>query len=299
MVVNCSNPAVMGMHLYPCGQCIPCRLNKQRLWMHRILLESKLHGDNNFVTLTYEDKNLPFGGNLVPEHGQLWLKKLRKRYEAKLRYYFVGEYGDQSFRPHYHVALFGYVRCFRGRTKRDIKGRVDWKGCCPACRLIGDTWEYGDIECGVLEDGSARYLAGYVTKKMTHRNDPRLEGRYPEFARMSLKPGIGLGMIDELASTCLQYNLVKLDVPYAMRHGDKEMPLGRYLRRNLRLRVGRVAEAPQAAHDEYQQKMYELQAPYGEDASLVSQKQKVLAATKGIRAGIVARSKIRKQGRTL
>lgn len=81
-----------------------------------------------------------------------------------------------------------------------------------------------------LSAKSAMYIAGYVVKKMTHSSDPRLDGRAPEFARMSLKPGLGALALDAVVSVLVQYNL---PVPLGLRHGKKILPLGRYLRRKL------------------------------------------------------------------
>lgn len=81
---------------------------------------------------------------------------------------------------------------------------------------------------------------------MTMRDDPRLEGRFPEFARMSLRPGIGLHAMHEVASQLMRFNLEdsQADVPSALRHGSRLMPLGRYLRSNLRKMVGKNEKAP-------------------------------------------------------
>ena len=43
----------------PCGQCIGCRLEKQRQWAIRIVHEALLWDENMFITLTYNDENLP------------------------------------------------------------------------------------------------------------------------------------------------------------------------------------------------------------------------------------------------
>lgn len=105
---------------------------------------------------------------------------------------------------------------------------------------MGKTWGYGDVQVGVLEASSAGYLAGYVTKKMTMRDDPRLMGREPEFARMSNRPGIGADFMWENASTLLTYDLhTQPDVPSGLRHGKKVYPLGRYLQKKARLYVGK------------------------------------------------------------
>lgn len=64
---------------------------------------------------------------------------------------------------------------------------------------------------------------------------------------MSLRPGIGAHLMDDVASTLLQYDLVDVDVPSGLRHGSTIWPLGRYLRRRLRQRVGLQPETPHAA----------------------------------------------------
>lgn len=185
-----------------------------------MILETLTHEASSFVTLTYDDEHLPEGGNLYPRDTQLFFKRLRKKLDPiKLRYYLVGEYGDRTQRPHYHIALFGVPMS--------------------AYQTIADAWPYGMIDVGSLTFESAAYIAGYVTKKMTAKDDPRLEGRHPEFARMSTNPGIGGKAMDDLANVMMTKHGSKMlaelgDVPTVLKHGGKSMPLGRYLRRKLR-----------------------------------------------------------------
>lgn len=227
--------------------------------MHRILLEAALHGQNCFVTLTYSDENMVYAissrlPTLVPEHLQEFLKRLRKAiYPSRVRYYLIGEYGDESSRPHYHGILFGLPPCVHGST------RMQRERCCSICTLLATTWQKGGVLVGTLSSESAQYVAGYVMKKMG-RNDMRLLGRYPEFSRQSLKPGIGVGMMDEVASTMLQFDLetTESDVPVALRHGRKMLPLGRFLRRKLRQRIGRDVKTPQVEIDRYQAEMSDV-----------------------------------------
>lgn len=196
------------------------------------MLESQLHEFSCFVTLTYNNESLPDGGNLEPRHTQLWLKVLRKRLASQgraLRYFLCGEYGETTWRPHYHAALFGV-------------SPFEWE-------LVQSTWKYGNVDnvltkrLGTLTTDSALYISGYVTKKMTQKDDPRLRGLHPEFARMSLNPGIGAGAVEHIVDALndkfgARYTAENLDAPLFLTHGKKQLPLGKYLRKGIRDGLG-------------------------------------------------------------
>jgi len=221
--VICKKPFRKGGQEYPCGQCLPCRINRRRLWTHRLLLEQRSHEWSSFWTLTYDQEHYPINSSLQPKDTTKWLKRLRDTAQRPLRYYLVGEYGDQTNRAHYHVALFGIHHA--------------------ETQLVTQTWGQGFCHGGELNPESAAYLAGYVTKKMTSRHDPRLNGRHPEFARMSRHPGIGALAVPVVASALnskfgAQSVAQSGDVPTTLVHGRSNLPLGRYLRRKLREELG-------------------------------------------------------------
>lgn len=205
---------------FGCGQCLPCRINRRRLWTWRMFYESQQHEDNCFVTLTYSDEHLPADGSLVIGDYQAWLKRLRFQLQPRrFRYFIVGEYGDQTSRPHYHACLFGV-------------GVFD-------AGLIDSSWGKGLTATFEFNEFTAQYTAGYVVKKMTAKTDPRLQGRLPEFARMSLRPGIGAGAMQVLAAQLETDHGVELlestrDVPTHLTIGRRRVPLGRYLRQKIR-----------------------------------------------------------------
>lgn len=215
----CRKPFYQGVLPFGCGQCMPCRFNRRRLWTHRLLLEQLKHADSSFITLTYDEQHYPPTGSLSIRDYQLFLKRLRKRWPTPIRYFFVGEYGEHTQRAHYHAALFGVPP--------------------EATSIVNESWRKGFVYAGDLTKDSASYIAGYVTKKMTRHDDPRLLGRYPEFARMSLKPGIGAIAIDDIANSLFTDAGCELiiregDAPSQLQHGLKKMPLGRYLKGKLR-----------------------------------------------------------------
>lgn len=230
------------------------------------MLEALEHEKKCFLTLTFDDEHLPKDGSLRVEHYQKFLKDLRERLPPKaIRFFFVGEYGEESGRPHYHAILFGYPPC----------PFFNYKGCrlkyCETCRFIEKIWGKGFVSLGDVNKDSLSYVAGYVTKKMTHAEDkctekcthPPLNGRFPEFARMSLKPGIGGNTIpkflDMLATPAGCDNMVETqDVPGGLVHEKKTFPLGRYLRKKIKDRIGAGQRDLQGSRTRYVQSMRDL-----------------------------------------
>lgn len=199
------------------------------------MLEAMTHEQCCFVTLTYDDEHLPEGGNLNHGDVQLWLKRLRESVPEKLRYYLAGEYGDNTLRPHYHVALYGI-----GIDGSDI---------------INRSWGLGFVTVGDLNVRSASYVVGYVTKKFLSGKDKKWEklGLKKEYQRMSLRPGIGAYAMTKVASVIKglpQPQKQQLqtgyqgDVPTALKQGGSSLMLGRYLRGRLRHEMGLPKDTP-------------------------------------------------------
>lgn len=237
--MKCIKPFRKGLSEFGCGQCMPCRYNKRRMWTHRIMLEALVHEVASFVTLTYDDDNLPANGSLDPYHLQCFLKRLRKNSGLPIRFFGVGEYGEKRARPHYHLALFGIdEKCGVGDYWVSLRNTNTQRFDRPEC-VIDRSWELGNVFMGTLTYDSAQYIAKYTTKKMTGVDDDRLCGRYPEFARMSLRPGIGapaIATVGHYLESRHGWDVIESrgDVPDVLRHGRRNMPLGRYLRQRLR-----------------------------------------------------------------
>lgn len=185
----------------PCGQCIGCRLERSRQWAMRIMHEAQLHEFNSFITLTYDDLQIPLDGGLVKSHFQLFMKRLRKhfnsKYTHKVRYYGVGEYGDISGRPHYHAILFGVDFPDKKLHTTNAQGHDVFRS-----ETLTNLWGKGHALIGAVTFETAAYCARYVTKKVSGDNKENhyqsvnpstgeLTPIIPEFALMSLKPAIG------------------------------------------------------------------------------------------------------------
>lgn len=99
---------------------------------------------------------------------------------------------------------------------------------------------------------------------MTDVADPRLNGRYPEFARMSLRPGIGAPAVPDVADTlttpagCDALARVG-DVPHALMIGKKSFPLGKYIRGKLREKLNFPdKKTPQISLDRWKEDVQKL-----------------------------------------
>lgn len=186
----------------PCGQCIGCRLARQEMWTVRCFAESKMHKHNSFITLTYDEENFPMHGSLTHRDWQLFAKRLRQKI-GPFRFFMCGEYGEQLQRPHYHALLFGVN--FDDRTRYN---GVYAKSAIYQSELLNGVWGKGQATIGEVTYASARYVAAYTLKLHRVLGDDDLHYKrvcdrtgeivdlQPEYARMSLKPGIGLSWLE-------------------------------------------------------------------------------------------------------
>lgn len=187
-----------GEFVVPCGQCIGCRNDRAKMWATRCVHEERMNRENgnesSFLTLTYQDRNLPPDGGLCPNDHKEFINKLKLklwRNDRKMRYYMCGEYGEKFQRPHYHYLIFGYD--FPDKKKWSVyRGQQYYRS-----EELEKLWTYGNSLIGHVTVESAGYCARYVMKKQTGKkagthyvNDNGVV-LHPEFSRMSLKPGIG------------------------------------------------------------------------------------------------------------
>lgn len=141
------NPSIM----YPCGKCILCLERKRRQWALRMEMETKYAKSAFFVTLTYNDENVPYLNDvqsLRKKDYQSFLKNLRKRLPYPIRFFGVGEYGLRSQRPHYHLIL--WLPDFIRRDKLS--------------NIIGNVWRKGFVQVDEATDGRMYYIAKYCCK---------------------------------------------------------------------------------------------------------------------------------------
>jgi len=153
--------------------------------------EASLYEDNCFITLTYDDKYLPYHGSLDISDLQGFMKRLRKRYGSGIRFFACGEYGSVTFRPHYHALLFNHD--FRDRVpyKESDAGSIIYTS-----KDLASLWPKGFSSVSDLTVKSAGYVARYNIKKaLDPKEMPDELSR--EFVNMSRRPGIGKVWFDK------------------------------------------------------------------------------------------------------
>lgn len=219
----------------PCGVCTDCRIRYCQDWSTRCTHEASLYSSNIFLTLTYSDEHLPPNGSLEKYRFKWFIEKLRRKYQGidavpyngkvifPIRYYMCGEYGEQFGRPHYHCCLFNfdfpdkiYLKTENGHAIYTSPSLLKlWSIPIEDKNVLSydaeSLWRnskgqlysnLGFANYGTVTGDSARYVAGYVHKKVfgekalehyvkhVDTETGECEFRMPEFSRQSRKPGI-------------------------------------------------------------------------------------------------------------
>ena len=204
----------------PCGQCVGCRLQRAATWALRCVHESKMYEQNSFITLTYNDANLPEDWSLRHDDWQKFMKRLKERVrysgdKRNIRFYMCGEYGEKFGRPHYHACMFNYD--FPDKKYKRVNALGDK---IYTSELLDDVWNMADpgvCEIGSVSIQSAGYVARYIMKKVTGDDAVAHYGeRKPEYTHMS--KGIGKAWFeknrrDVFPSDFLVHDGKKLAVP--------------------------------------------------------------------------------------
>lgn len=197
----------------PCGKCNFCLQNKRADWSFRLNQELKNADTAHFLTLTYDEQTVPQNSEtglleLSKSDVQLFTKRLRKEnltYTDKpLRYYTVGEYGTQTFRPHYHSIMFNLAA--------PLSNNLDqlWKVPRHNAMVLA-----GNTHLGKVEPASIHYVTKYCINR-----EGEYTGREKPFALMSRRPGIGSNYLNthtnwhlDDARNYTQVNGIKARIP--------------------------------------------------------------------------------------
>nr|QJB18753.1 MAG: replication initiator protein [Microvirus sp.] len=200
----------------PCGQCIGCRLERSRQWAIRCVHEASLHKENCFITLTYNDLHAPPDGSLRVRDFQLFMKRLRKKHGAGIRFFHCGEYGENFGRPHYHACIFGF----------DFADKKHWstRNGLPLYRSadLEQLWPFGFSSIGTVTFESAAYVARYIMKKINgdaaldhytqiDYSTGEIHHLKPEYTTMSRRPGIAADWLKKFTSDVYNHDFIVLN----------------------------------------------------------------------------------------
>lgn len=185
----------------PCGKCMNCLSRKRQEWLFRLQQELKVSETCYFVTLTYDNEHLKYNSTndaiLSKDDVQKFMKRLRKQWkEHKLRYFLCGEYGKNTFRPHYHIILFNAPE---DHSPNHFK----------LANQIEKSWQKGHVD--ILDDVKGAAL-NYAAKYIMMRNEVPKSFVKP-FVLTSRRPGLGANYTD------------KEDVRNYFRENDEALPV--------------------------------------------------------------------------
>lgn len=141
------------LYVHPCGQCLQCRINDTRAWYVRSRFEIKKpeRPFQYFLTLTYNDENLPEDGFCSKVELKKFLNNLNTSFGLSMRYYACADYGSINNRAHYHAILLS--------TKKLTQNQVE--------RI----WKKGFVYLKPLADHNLRYVLRYTVKKKPFDRD--------------------------------------------------------------------------------------------------------------------------------
>lgn len=217
----------------PCGHCPFCMATRRSDWALRLHYEGRQHLSAAFITLTYADHALVWKSGtsqLHKPHLQLWFKRIRKR-GFRVRYYAVGEYGARTYRPHYHVLLFGEV---------------------PE-KAIRESWPFGQVHVGRVTQASIMYTLGYM---VNGKHWTMKKGRVRPFCTMSRRPGLGAGYLSPAMVAWHKEDRRN----YAILDGKKRH-LPRYYKEKIFSKIDRVRIAVSAQKDAWRREVEWIRDP--------------------------------------
>lgn len=151
-------PSKEGDLLLPCGKCYECLSKRASDWALRCQHEISLHKENTFITLTYDDENIPDLDSRKTNF-QKFLKRLRKKTCSKISYVVSHEFGSSTQRIHHHAILFGYDFPEQIKYKKTPKGSQLFTS-----KELDELWGHGFTSIGEANAQTAYYIAAYSIK---------------------------------------------------------------------------------------------------------------------------------------
>lgn len=178
----------------PCGKCTECISKRACEWATRCRHEIACHDENCFITLTYDDENLP-SFLIVKDKFQKFMKKLRKKTKKKLKYIVSHEYGSRTGRPHHHAIIFGWTPSNQEYIMDAPSGERLFSS-----QELSDLWRHGFHSIGDANEKTAYYIASYALKSCKRTVTDTDTGELvtvSDSMDVSKRPAIGLEFFHE------------------------------------------------------------------------------------------------------
>lgn len=206
----------------PCGKCVECRKKRARDWQFRLFAETKYSQSVYFVTLTYDEENLPTLPNGQPCYDNSHICNFHKSLRHKVnpfRFIMVGEYGKETQRPHYHAIYFF--------AKLQDSAQFDSE--------VRQTWKYGDI-IDIQQPRSIGAVTGYCTKYILKEDldyDACIVGRRTDKFRLHCSKSLGVRYLREFDARYWYDNRGEVKVGSEQSGKIKAVTMPRYYRKLL------------------------------------------------------------------
>jgi len=177
-----------------CGKCLPCLMKRKSQWSLRLVEQMRNSFSAYFVTLTYDNKYLPFGDDGYSAnkndhtHFIKWLKyyenekvlskrkavsleedqrrQLKIKSEGNLAYYGVIEYGAKYGRPHFHYILFNVVDTYNIGNAWSSQIKISRGVYAPG-------FNYGKIDIQECNVNTIDYVLKYMVKPYQEENESK------------------------------------------------------------------------------------------------------------------------------
>lgn len=189
----------------PCGKCTGCKLERSRQWAVRLMHEAQLHKKTSFITLTYNDEELP-NNTRRPSSQSLTGRRRRPGQGKQVDNHAHAKTHAHEIQDEPSLSK-GDLRGFTKRLNEDVRRRLGKGVKYYACGEYGDLtnrphyhiavygedfaddriywkqsnskhplwrssrmkrlWPHGDADIGELTFESAAYIARYIMKKIT------------------------------------------------------------------------------------------------------------------------------------
>lgn len=159
-----NNNAYKNVEFFKCRKCATCKLFKRYDWLKRIDIEREKWKYLFFITLTFDNEHIN-KNKFISRELSYWIKNQKKKgnLPQNLAYIAAAEFGEKTFRKHYHILLmcnefiFYDLEAFKNSARNNI---------IYTSSFLNEIWDKGNINSVQIVDSKAcfKYILKYTTK---------------------------------------------------------------------------------------------------------------------------------------